>query len=85
MGLDRLSGEALADHVELLKARIMEGDSASFALVINMHLEPENVRKLSFKRLKVGIYGLVRRWGSRFAPGTRANLILARLLFGLAN
>src|SRR4051812_21301056 len=58
--LDRLARQALADHVELVQARIVERDHPALPLVRNLHLEAEDVAELALERFDVGV-GVLRR------------------------
>src|SRR5438270_3881845 len=53
--LDRLAREPLADHVELIEARIMQGDRAAWAFVHGLHLYTQDVAQLALERGDVGI------------------------------
>ena len=52
--LDWLAAEALADQVELVEARIMEGDGAALPLVADVHFQTENVAELALQGVEVG-------------------------------
>ena len=56
--LDRLAREPLADHVELVEARIMERDCPALPLVHDLDLEAEQVAELALEHFEVGIDGL---------------------------
>src|ERR1051325_5112068 len=52
--LEFVAAEALADHVELVEARIREGDAAAFGTVPDRDLEPQQVAELALERRDVG-------------------------------
>ena len=85
--LDRFAAEALADHVELVEAGIVEGDGAALPLVRHLNLEPEHVAKLPLERgqVRVDRRGVSGAGPPAIRATARAALLAPRALLGLAD
>ena len=53
--LDRLAREPLTDHVELVEARIMQGDRAALPLVHDIDANAEKIAELPLEGFEVGV------------------------------
>ena len=87
LSLDRFAGEALADHVELVEARVMERYGAALALVHDLDLEPEDVAELALERGEVGVdrHGVARAGAGDVVAGPGPAVFAAYALFRLAH
>ena len=53
--LNWLSAEPLADHIQLVEARISQADRSAGPGMADLDLEPQHVAQLAFERGKIGV------------------------------